>query len=60
MNIAKNMENIDFICCSNRVSAMNMTAPLVDDLLQLENGIEVFDAYFKTRFCVLSCFVLFM
>ena len=35
--------NIHFIACSNNVSAMDMVALLVYDLLRLEKGIVMYD-----------------
>ena len=39
------LHNIHFICCSNKVSVLDMAAPIVEDLLSLEKGIEMFDSY---------------
>lgn len=33
--------NIYFVACSNRTSANEMTGPIVDELIKLENGIQV-------------------
>ena len=42
------LENIHFICCSNETSGVEMTAPIVEDLIGLEmDGIIVYDAYLK-------------
>ncbi len=39
-------QNIHFLTCSNKASAVEMADPLVDDLLKLENeGIVTYDAY---------------
>lgn len=35
------LENIHFLCCSNRVDALELVEPLVDDLLELEEGIPM-------------------
>ena len=37
------LHNIYYITCSNKLSAIDMSPPLVDDLLQLETGIIVHD-----------------
>ena len=44
MKEARKFENIHFIACSNVVSAVDTTEPLVEDLLTLENGLKMFDA----------------
>ena len=41
--------NIHFICTSNHVPVMEMARPLVDQLLELERGIVVFDAQLNTK-----------
>ncbi len=39
------LHNIHFLCCSNKCSVMDMSRPLVDDLIDLEsNGIAAYDA----------------
>ena len=38
------LHNIHFIACSNKAAALDMSGPIVDDLLQLENGVVVYDA----------------
>lgn len=38
------LHNIHFITCSNRVSVLDMAAPIVKDLLNLEEGMEMFDS----------------
>ena len=41
-------QNIHYICSSNKVSAIEMAAPMVEELLHLQNeGMVVYDAYFK-------------
>lgn len=45
MDIARQCNNIHFICCSNRVFALDMADALVNELLQLERGITVYDSY---------------
>ena len=37
---ARKIKNILFICCSNKLTALQMADGLVDDLLLLEEGIE--------------------
>ncbi len=42
------LHNIHFLACSNQVSALEMAAHLVDDLLKLENGgVVTYDAYLQ-------------
>ena len=42
------LQNIHYICSSNKVSAIKMAAPMVEELLHLQNeGMIVYDAYFK-------------
>ena len=38
------LENIHFLCCSNKVGPLELVEPLVDDLQKLEEGILMFDA----------------
>ena len=37
------LHNIHFICCSNRVSVLDMASPIVNDLISLDKGMEMFD-----------------
>ena len=48
---ARQFGNINFLTCSNRVSAMGMAEALAKELLKLEEGIVVYD-------CVLQCDVV--
>lgn len=48
------LENIHFVACSNRVDAMTLAEPLVENLLQLENGIEVYDAFLEQKVIVVA------
>lgn len=50
----RQLHNINFLTCSNVVSAMNMTNALVDDLIMLEEGIVVFDSLTQCNVVVLS------
>ena len=38
------LENIHFICASNRVSCLELAQPMVEDLLNLENGVTMYDS----------------
>ncbi len=46
--------NIHFISCSNQLSAMELTGPMVEDLLLLEKGCTVYDALLKTNVLVIA------
>ncbi|KAL5515795.1 hypothetical protein EMCRGX_G001015 [Ephydatia muelleri] len=52
--------NIHFICTSNQVPVMEMTHPLVDQLLELERGIVVFDAQLNTNALILAPVICFL
>ena len=41
------LHNIHFLTCSNRVSVLDMATPLVQNLLELEKGVKMFDAYLE-------------
>lgn len=38
------LENIHFIAASNKVKALEMSEPIITDLLKLEDGVVMFDA----------------
>lgn len=46
------MENIHFIAASNKVSAIALARPIVEDLKMLENGVRMFDAKLKQEVLV--------
>ena len=46
--------HMHFICCSNKLSALDMVPPLVEDLLRLENGIQMYDASKGTEVLVFA------
>ena len=49
------LDNIHFVCTSNRLSAKEMVHPLVQDLLTLETeGVEVYDAFLQQQVIVFS------
>lgn len=50
----RQLHNINFLTCSNALSAMDMTDALVDDLLLLEEGFVVFDSLTQRDIVVLS------
>ena len=43
-----------FISCSNRLSAIEMSRPIVDDLLALEKGVRMFDALTNSEVLVIA------
>ena len=48
-------ENIHFLCSSDRMSALDMTTPIADELIQLENsGVVVYDAYQNEHVLVIA------
>ena len=51
---AHKFQNIHFVSCSNRLSALQMADPLVEELKQLENGIKVFDALSQSYIFVIA------
>jgi hypothetical protein len=48
------LHNIHFLCASNRCKAIEMTEPIVADLLKLEEGVVVFDALLKQEVLVVA------
>jgi hypothetical protein len=53
-NTAQELSNIFLVCCSNRTNAIQMTGPIVDNLLTLEKGIRVYDSPLKTDVLVIA------
>jgi hypothetical protein len=54
------LENIHFLCCSNKVDALGLAEPLVDNLLLLESGVEMYDAVEKQGVLVMAPVMLVM
>lgn len=48
------LENIHFLCCSNKVSTLELVEPVVDSLLRLEDGIVMYDALLKQEVLVVA------
>lgn len=46
--------NIYFLCCSNRLTALDMAGPLVEDLKSLEQGIVVYDSSLTCNVVVIT------
>ena len=51
---ARKFENIHFIACSNQLSAIELSKPIVDGLLSLEKGIRMYDALSKADVLVVA------
>jgi hypothetical protein len=55
------LENIHFICTSNKLSGKEMADPLVEDLLDLEHeGVEAYDAFLRRNIIVLAPVIILM
>lgn len=53
--INSNLNNIHFLCASNLADFMQMSQPIVDDLLALENdGILTYDAFYEEEVIVVA------
>lgn len=48
------LANIHFIAASNKVTALNMAEPIVNDLLKLEEGVIMYDAAMQRDVCVVA------
>ena len=48
------LHNIHFICCSNECEVMDMSQPIVEELLLLENGITAYDSYLQEEVLVVA------
>lgn len=48
------LQNIHFLSCSNKVSVLDMATPIVKDLIELEKGVEVFDAHLGQQVIVIA------
>lgn len=49
------LENIHFICSSNRAACLEMAKPLVDDLLKLEEeGVLMYDSFIDEEVLVIA------
>lgn len=48
------LQNIHFLTCSNRASVLEMAAPIVTDLIDLEKGVTLFDAHYGQEIYVIS------
>jgi hypothetical protein len=51
---AKEAQNIYFVSCCNRANALQISDPIVDDLLKLERGICTYDCFLKSDVIVIS------
>lgn len=48
------LENIHLIAASNKLSAIEMSDPIVQDLLKLEEGVVVYDAFMKMDILIVA------
>lgn len=54
-SVNSQLENIHFLCASNRVGCLDLAKPLADDLLMLESeGIVTYDALYKEEVLVVA------
>ena len=53
-NMNAQFKNIHLICASNKVSPLEMAVPMVDDLMVLQDGVKMFDAYLNREVLVLA------
>ena len=53
-------ENIHLICASNKVPMLQMAQPIVEELLLLQEGIEMYDACLQRNVLVLAAVLAFM
>ncbi len=51
---ARMFQNINFLTCSNRISAIAISKPLIDDLKQLEKGVLVYDACLREQVLIVA------
>lgn len=51
---ARKFNNIHFVTCSNQLSAIDLSKPIVEDLMKLEKGIEMFDTHLGKNVLVIS------
>lgn len=52
------LENIHFLCTSNKVDALELAEPLVDNLLKLEEGVIMYDALLEEEVLVIAPVIL--
>ena len=54
-HLSARQENIHFICCSDVLSALELSKPISEELVDLEqNGVTVFDAYSQQEVVVFA------
>ena len=55
------LENIHLICCSDKVSTLEMSQPISDKLFHLElEGLEVYDSYLQQNVLLVAPLLLLM
>lgn len=52
------LENIHFLCCSNMLDALTLAEPIVENLLQLERGVQMYDAMLDQTVLVIAPLML--
>ena len=51
--------NINFVCCSDSISSLDMARPISEDLARLENeGVEMYDAQSQEKVLVVAPLML--
>ena len=53
-------KNIHFVCASNRVNFLEMANPVINELLMLERGVMMYDAFWKEEVCVIAPIICFL
>lgn len=48
------LENIHFLCCSNMLDALTLADPLVESLLRLKEGVNMYDALLQQTVVVVA------
>ncbi len=51
---ARMFQDIQFLSCSNRISALDIAKPLVEDLKQMEKGVLLYDACLKQQVLIVA------
>ena len=46
------LENIHFVCCSNKTNTLELARPIVEDLIELEDGVRMHDEVLKQEVLV--------
>lgn len=54
------LANIHFIAASNRITSLEMSKEIVDDLTSLENGVVLYDAHLRQNVIVIAPVICFI